>query len=463
MQAWSLAPDGQSSNHQAMSRRKFPPKLEVTVDEIDAEGVGLARWGERDVRVKAGLPGEEVVARTVGRRKGAALAVTEQLTANVSADRQDVPCAFFPRCGGCALQHLNYDSQLRLKQQGLLDELEHCEVSFEKLRAPVGSPQFGYRRKARLGVRALDELLLVGFREAFGGRIVKMTQCMALTPPFDELFPALAALINELSIPGAVPQIETAVGDAQAALVIRHLEALDAKDARLLGEFQLRHNVTIYTQADGYDSVTPLRADAAMPNYSLPEFGVNLEFAVTDFIQVNRVINNALVRAVAAAFESGDNQNSKLHIADMFCGIGNFSLPLARRGHQVSGWEAASEAIERARSNAHRNGLSECTAFAVADLYGLPGDKKLKTEVAQLGGVDALVLDPPRSGAGPALASWLGERVRKVVYVSCNPKTFASDAVVLGQHNFVLTDVGIYDMFPHTAHVETLGIFERRG
>jgi len=433
-----------------MSRRKFPPKLEVTVDEIDAEGVGFARWGE-------------VVARTVGRRKGAALAVTEQLSANVSADRQDAPCAFFPRCGGCALQHMNYASQLQLKQQGLLDELNRCGVSFEQLRAPVGSPQFGYRRKARLGVRALDELLLVGFREAFGGRIVKMTSCMALAPPFDRLFPALVGLIEELSIPGAIPQIETAVGDTQAALVIRHLEALSASDARLLGEFQRRHNVTIYTQADGYDSVTPLSADATMLNYSLPEFGVNLEFAVTDFIQVNRDINDALVRGVAAAFESNKGGQSKLHIADMFCGIGNFSLPLARRGHFISGWEAASDAIDRARGNAHRNGLSNRTEFAVADLYGQPGDKKLKTEIVELPEVDALVLDPPRSGAGPALASWLGEKVRKVVYVSCNPKTFAEDSSVLNQHNFVLSDVGIYDMFPHTAHVETLGIFERRG
>jgi len=374
-----------------------------------------------------------------------------------------VPCDFFPRCGGCALQHMNYEAQLKLKEHGLLDELKQAAVPFETLRAPVGSPQYGYRRKARLGVRALENMLLVGFREAFGGRIVKMTQCMALAPPFDGLFPKLAALISELSIPSAVPQIETAVGDNQAALVIRHLEPLTAKDARLLGEFQTRHNVTVYTQAEGYDSVTPLRADAALLNYSQSEFGLNLEFSVTDFIQVNAAINDALVRAVAGALKPTSGAKGKLHIADMFCGIGNFSLPLARCGHKVSGWEAASDAIDRAKSNAIRNGLSQQTEFKVADLYGQPGDKKLKTEVARIGGVDALVLDPPRSGAGPALASWLGERVQKVVYVSCNPKTFATDAIVLGQHNFKLTDVGIYDMFPHTAHVETLGVFERRG
>jgi len=425
-----------------MSRRKFPPQLEVTIEEIDAEGVGLAHWGEKAVRVKGGLPGETVLARTVGRRKGAALTVTEQVIETASEDRVVPPCAVFPRCGGCALQHLSYERQLQLKQQGL---------------------QFGYRRKARLGVRVLHEMQLVGFRESFGGRIVKMTECPALAPPFDRLFPALADLIRGLSIRAAVPQIETAVGDSGVALVIRHLEPLTAQDVRLLGEFQMRHDLTIYTQAKGYESVAPLSADAQLLNYSLDEFGVNLEFSVTDFIQVNRAINASLVRAVASAVDSLEPTDKKLRVADMFCGIGNFSLPLARRGHKVFGWEAANDAIDRARSNARRNGLAQRTEFAVADLYGQPDDKKLKTPVAQIGEVDALVLDPPRSGAGPALASWLTERVRKVVYVSCNPKTFALDAKILNQNGFALREVGIYDMFPHTAHVETLGVFERNG
>ena len=446
-----------------MSRRKFPPQLEVTIEEIDAEGVGLAHWGEKAVRVKGGLPGETVLARTVGRRKGAALTVTEQVIEKASEDRVVPPCAVFPRCGGCALQHLSYERQLQIKQQGLLVELKESHVHFDKLRLPVASPQFGYRRKARLGVRVLHEMQLVGFRESFGGRIVKMTECPALAPPFDRLFPALAELIRGLSIRAAVPQIETAVGDSGVALVIRHLEPLTAQDVRLLGEFQMRHDLTIYTQAKGYESVAPLSADAQLLNYSLDEFGVNLEFSVTDFIQVNRAINASLVRAVASALDSLEPIDKKLRVADMFCGIGNFSLPLARRGHKVFGWEAANDAIDRARSNARRNGLAQRTEFAVADLYGQPDDKKLKTPVAQIGEVDALVLDPPRSGAGPALASWLTEPVRKVVYVSCNPKTFALDAKILNQNGFALREVGIYDMFPHTAHVETLGVFERNG
>ena len=358
---------------------------------------------------------------------------------------------------------MSYTAQLEQKQSGLLAELRAVDIEFEQLRDPVGSPQFGYRRKARLGVRQLHEMQLVGFREAFGGRIVKMDRCLALTAPFDRLFPELCELVSRLSIPDAVPQIETATGDDKAALVLRHLEPLSAQDARLLGEFQTRHNVWVYTQAQGYDSVTPLSSTAPLLNYSLPEFGVNLEFAATDFVQVNRHINAELVRGVALALEDSRSPNRARRVADMFCGIGNFSLPLARRGHQVFGWEAADEAISRAKRNARRNGLGHLTQFQVADLYGQPGDKKLKTPVAEVSGVDALVLDPPRSGAGPALASWLSPQVRTVVYVSCNPRTFATDARVLASNGFSLRDVGIFDMFPHTAHVETLGVFQCNG
>ena len=442
-----------------MSRKRFPAILDLTIESIDAEGIGFAPLGEKSARVKGGLPGESLSARTVGRRKGAALAVAQVVVANASSQTQAAPCEVFPRCGGCALQHMTYEAQLELKQQGLLGELAAAGVAFDTLRAPVASPQFGYRRKARLGVRKLDELQLVGFRETFGGRVVKMDRCLALAQPFDGLIGQLAALVAALSAPAAIPQIETAVGDNQTALIIRHLERLTPGDVKLLDAFQTRHDLSIYTQSKGYDTVTALSEGVPLLNYSLPEFGLNLEFSVTDFIQVNRHINAALVRSVAAALQS----DGPLRVADMFCGIGNFSLPLARRGHQVSGWEAAGEAIDRARSNARRNGLAASTKFHVADLYGQPGDKKLKTPVAEITGMDALVLDPPRSGAGPALVSWLDQPLRKVVYVSCNPTTFASDARTLVEQGFKLAEVGIYDMFPHTAHVETLGVFERHG
>jgi len=442
-----------------VSRKRFPPELTLSVTAIDSEGVGEARFGEKAVRVKGGLPGEELIARTVGRRKGAALAVAQTLLSDPAAERQTAYCSVFPRCGGCALQHMTYDAQLAHKEQGLLHALRANGIAFGELHPPVSSPQFGYRRKARLGVRRLHEMQLVGFREAFGGRIVKMERCPALAAPFDTLFPDLAQLIGGLSIPASVPQLETAVGDNAAALVLRHLEPLAAADVRALGEFQTQHNVLVYTQAEGYDSVTPLLRDAPMLNYSHLEYGVSLQFEPTDFIQVNQQVNAALVRAVVASLQPGPGQR----IADMFCGIGNFSLPLARRGADVLGWEASPTAIHRARSNAERNQLTGRCLFEVADLYAQPGDKKQQTPLARIEGVSALVLDPPRSGAGPALASWLNKDVEKIAYVSCNPVTFASDAVVLAGAGFELSDVGIYDMFPHTAHVETFGMFIRRG
>lgn len=442
-----------------MSRRRFPPTLDVRISALDAEGVGLAMFGEKNVRVKGALPGEQLIARTVGKRKGAALAVAETINENPSPLRQRAPCPVFSRCGGCALQHMDYSSQLEHKQAGLLQELAANNVSYSLLQPAVGSPQFGYRRKARLGVRRLHEMQLVGFREAFGGRIVKMDSCIALAPPFNELFVALSELISKLSIPAAIPQIETAAGDTDVALVLRHLEPLTVGDARLLGEFEQRHGIWIYTQAAGYDSLKPLSEQAPLLNYSLAEFGLNLQFSVTDFVQVNAYINAALIRAVNAALQPKPGKR----IGDLFCGIGNFSLPLARSGAHVSGWEAASDAIFRARDNAVRNELRDRTQFEVADLYNLPGDEKQKLPIANVSNLDALVLDPPRSGAGPALPSWLAPSVTEVAYVSCNPITFASDARVLLDHGFTLDEVGIYDMFPHTAHVETLGVFRRHG
>ena len=442
-----------------MSRKRFPPTLELQIEALDADGVGVARFGEKRVRVKGALPDEQLIARTVGKRKGAALAVAETITDNASPLRQTPPCEFFPRCGGCALQHMEYAAQLAHKQAGLLQDLAFNNVGYTQLRPAVGSPQFGYRRKARLGVRRLYDMQLVGFREAFGGRIVKMDNCLALAPPFDRLFAPLAELIGKLSIPAAIPQIETAAGDTDIALVVRHLEPLAVADVRLLGEFEQQHRIWVYTQSGGYDTLQPLSSHAPLLNYSLSEFGLNLEFSVTDFVQVNAYINAALVRAVNTALQPRPGKR----IGDLFCGIGNFSLPLARSGAQVTGWEAASAAIDRARLNATRNGLAGRTRFEVADLYNLPGDKKQKLPIADVTNLDALVLDPPRSGAGPALSSWLDPGVSDVAYVSCNPATFASDAAVLLKHGFTLDEVGIYDMFPHTAHVETLGIFRRHG
>lgn len=432
-----------------MSRRRLPSHLELTIDTLDADGHGIAAYGARQVRVKGGLLGETVTARVVGRRKGAVLTVAEEIV-SPNAARVKPPCRFYPRCGGCSAQHVNHEAQLAHKQEQLLKALELNGVVYGELRAPVTGPKVGYRRKARLGVRLLHDQMLVGFRESFGGRIVKMDHCTALAAPFASLIQPLSNMLAALSIPDAIPQLETAVGDTGAALIIRHLQPFTAGDARILGEFERQYGIWIFTQSGGYDTVQPLNGprDSHYLHYGLFEHGLDFEFSVTDFIQVNAHINAALVRSVLAALDVRSGET----VADLFCGIGNFSLPLARRGARVVGYEFAQESVERAAHNARRNGLSERTEFHQADLHTAGAD----IEMPQ---ISAALLDPPRSGAGPNLRHWLVPSLARVAYVSCNPVTFATDAKVLVEQGYELQQVGIYDMFPHTAHVETLGLF----
>ena len=446
-----------------MTRRRLPSPLELAVSHLDTEGCGVACYGNKPVRVKAALPGEQISARVVGRRKGSVLAVTEAVIDSPAQARQRSPCAFYPRCGGCSLQHMTYASQVEHKQQFLLAELKRQEVGYERLRTPVVGPQFGYRRKARLGVRQLHETVLVGFRESFGGRIVKMNGCVVLAPPFDALLDSLARLVSRLSQPDTIAQIETAVGDQtlpgitsqqgpDAAMILRHLAPLNTTDVRVLAEFERTSGVRVYTQSGGYETVSPLSEGPDYLHYALIDWGLDMRFKPTDFVQVNAVLNRALVAAVVAGVRPAIGE----HVADLFCGIGNFSLPLARAGAKVAGFEAESTSIERACMNAAHNGLMGSVQFAVADLYS-------DTCTLDLGSTAALVLDPPRSGAGPQLATWLGRQLRRIVYVSCNPTTFATDAALLASLGFKLREVGIYDMFPQTAHVETLGLFTRHG
>jgi len=436
-----------------LSRRRLPSHLQLAIDGLDQDGHGIATHGTRKVRVKAGLPGETVSARVVGRRKGAVLAVAESVDTG-SKDRVDPACRFYPRCGGCSAQHLSHARQIEHKQAQLLQALALNHVPYGRLRTAVLGPIVGYRRKARLGVRLLNDDVLVGFRESFGGRIVRMSECVALAAPFSQLLKPLSAMLGSLSIPDAIPQLETAVGDDSAAFVLRHLQPLTAGDVRILGEFEQRHRVSVFTQSGGYDTVQALNSSNANQylHYGLAEQGLDFEFKVTDFVQVNAHINAALVRSVLAGLQvqPGDR------VLDLFCGLGNFGLPLARRGARVMGLESAESSVERARHNAKRNGLTAVTQFQVADLHAVNSSFETPS-------VTAAVLDPPRSGAGPELRRWLVPTLRRIAYVSCNPVTFARDAAVLMANGFELSEVGIYDMFPNTAHVETLGLFVKAG
>lgn len=439
----------------AKSRR--PSEVTVDVTGLTAEGLGQAAVDGRALQIRNALPGEQVTARILKRRKGIRFAecAAGLPIENPHPDRRPSACGYFPRCGGCNLHHLAYPAQLALKQQQLADALTAQQVTPRAWSTAQSITRLGYRRKARLGVRQVGEQVLVGFRESFSNRVAKLDACMTLTARLSALIQPLKALLPQLSVADKVPQIEVAQGDEDCALIVRHLEPFTARDLTLWQAFERTHDVQVLLQSGGYDSLATLRDGPVIPlGYQLPEWGIYMTFLPHQFTQVNLDMNKALIRHALAYL--GDLHGRK--VLDLFCGIGNFSLPLARAGARVMGVEAAADAVAMATQNARLNQLQSAIEFRVADLYNPDAD-----HAALLTGYDALLLDPPRSGAGEHLPAWLnGFSGSQVVYVSCNPVSFAKDAAVLSEQGFVLDTVGIFDMFPHTAHVETVGHFVRQ-
>jgi 23S rRNA (uracil1939-C5)-methyltransferase len=430
--------------------RKPPQEHECRIAELTSDGLGVAEVNERPARVRNALPGETVRARIVRKRRGIRYADAVAVD-DVSVDRVAPACPYFPRCGGCAMHHLAPAAQLALKERSVRDVLEHSGVVPSRWHAPVSLVRLGYRRKARLGVRLVGSRVLVGFRESFSNRVARMEACAVLTPRLSALIPGLKKTIAAMSCAHQVPQVELAEGDFAASIIVRHLVPLTAHDVDLWRRFSDRHNVQALMQPGGYDTLHCVHGEAVRDlSYLVPEYGLAMDFHPAQFTQVNAPMNRELIRTALGYF----GPLSGSDVADLFCGIGNFALPLARSGARVRGFELAADAVDKATSNATKNGLVEACRFASLDLYSAAGEIALD--------VDAMLVDPPRSGAGPNLASWVANpRLRRLVYVSCGPKSFAQDAEVLLNCGFALADVGIFDMFPHTAHVETIGHFIR--
>ncbi len=435
---------------------KAPREIQVSVTELGDDGLGTGRFEGRTVRVKNGLPGESVTTKVLKKRRGILYTEASSIV-EPSSDRRHSACDVFPRCGGCVLHHLDYQAQLKLKEQTLLRALADAQVRPASVSAPVYGPRLHYRAKARLGVRIVGGSTLVGFRETFSNRVARMDDCKTLTLPLANLLAPLKEVIGRLSVRHKIPQIELAGGDHEQAIIVRHLEPMQKEDLSLLTNFALESAVRIYLQPKGYDSIwllAPTNAPRYL-HYLNMDFGLCYQFLPADFIQVNPVVNRMLVRSALSHLDLQPGER----VIDLFCGIGNFSLAAARLGARVTGYESAAGAVQRATHNAELNGLSQTVKFEQTDLYDSPCSE---LEEAQF-----LILDPPRSGAGENLIRWLStdafEKLQKVVYVSCNPVTFARDAAMFERFGLQLSKVGIFDMFPHTAHVETLALFERRG
>jgi 23S rRNA (uracil1939-C5)-methyltransferase len=437
--------------------------LDVESLDLDAQGVAHEAEG-KVVFIEGALPGERVQVQ-VHRRKNQWEQASVTAWARESSQRVRPGCAHFGlhagACGGCKMQHLHPAAQVAVKQRTLEDNLWHlAKVRPESVMRPIEGPAWGYRNRARLSVRhvAKKGTVLVGFHERKSRYIADMRQCPVLPPRVDALLMPLRALVMSMAARDTLPQIELAMGDEVLALVLRHLEPLCEADLDRLRDFGLRHRVQWWLQPKGPDSVR--RLDDAGPElaYGLPEFGVLMPFRPTDFTQVNPHINRVLVPRALKLLDV----RSTDRVIDWFCGLGNFTLPLSTQAREVLGIEGSDALVQRARDNAARNGLS--AAFAARDLFQMTPELLLAD-----GAAERWLIDPPREGAF-ALVKAAAELCQtgtwqapsRIVYVSCNPATLARDAgLLVHQAGYRCTAAGIVNMFPHTAHVESIAVFER--
>jgi 23S rRNA (uracil1939-C5)-methyltransferase len=440
-------------NAQPRGRASRQPET-ATITDISHEGRGVAHVEGKTVFIDDALPGEVVEWQRLKRNRnfdeGRLLRVIEP-----SPDRVEPRCAHFGVCGGCVLQHLSGERQLEFKQRQLTEALARIgKVTPEEILPPLQSAVWNYRRRARLAARWVPKKhrTVVGFRERSTPYITDLKRCEVLQAPLDQLVEPLSALLTALSVRNRVPQIEVAVADNAVALVIRVLEPLTEADLELIRQFGRAHAVQMFLQPGGYDTVAPVEAGAEPLEYRLPAFDIRLQFEPTDFVQVNGPLNQQMIeRAVTLlAPAPGDR------VLDLFCGLGNFSLPLARRAGQVVGVEGEAGLVARARANAERNGLTNAQFFT-ANL----ADESIAS-ASWAGKFDKVLLDPPRAGAKEVLPLDAKSGSQTVLYISCHPGSLARDAgILVHEHGYKLRSAGVMDMFPHTAHVESIALFTK--
>ena len=433
----------------------------LEVESLDLEARGVARRDGKVIFIEGALTGELVSAHTLRRKSSYEIARVEQVFRESNL-RVRPKCRHFGMCGGCAMQHVDAGAQVAIKQRALEDGLSHIAgVKPERILPPLHGPTWGYRFRARLAVRwvAKKNKILVGFHERKSSFVADIESCEILPPHVSRLLMPLRGLIGRLSAPDRVPQIEVAVGDRATALVLRHLLPLTSSDIAELRAFADLHDIQWWLQSKGPDTVHALvpEHETALA-YTLPEFGLRMPFRPTDFTQVNHLINRALVSRALGLLQAGSGDR----VADLFCGLGNFTLPLATQAREVVGVEGSQSLVDRAAQTAAAAGIGNAS-FQTLNLF----DVSLQW-LEGLGKFDRILIDPPREGAhavSQALAQLPAAlRPARIVYVSCNPGTLSRDAAILvHEGNYALRSAGVINMFPHTGHVESIAVFEPAG
>ncbi|MFC5513718.1 23S rRNA (uracil(1939)-C(5))-methyltransferase RlmD [Massilia jejuensis] len=443
----------------------------IEIKSLDADARGVGHLENEDgsqgkvVFVEDALPGERVSYEVKRKKKNweAGRMVTLQ---RASSMRVEPRCRHFGVCGGCSMQHLEPTAQVAIKGRTLEDNLWHIsKVKAENIMRPMVGPTWGYRFRARLSVRwvAKKETVLVGFHERGSAFVADITFCHILPPRLGAMLVPLRALIGAMSLYNQVPQIEVAVGEESTALVMRNMAPLTAKDEELVKAFADEWGIQWWLQPKGPDSVYPFYPLGKELYYTLPEFGVRMPFKPTDFTQVNHQINRALVHKALGLLDVQPDDR----VADLFCGLGNFTLPLATQAREVVGIEGSPILSERALENARANGLSEKTRFYTRNLFEVRPE-----DLVALGRFDRMLIDPPRDGAIALAEALAGLRAagraeflpKRIVYVSCSPSTLARDAgALVNGAGYVLKKAGVVNMFPHTSHVESIGVFDLPG
>ncbi len=448
-----------------MARRRNRKKLDLTPREIqiesmahDGRGVGRGEDG-KVVFVDFALPGEKVRYIPVMNRKSYLFGTTIEVL-EPSEHRIEPKCAVFGDCGGCVLQHLDENVQIKYKQQQLLENFKKIgDVQPENLMEPMTGAHWGYRRRARLGAKYVPKKggMIVGFRERNTSYIQPTDKCEVLYPEVSAMFPDLRATLEQTSCNDKIPQVEISVADNAVVMIVRHLETFVQSDLDLLTEFAKRNEVQLFLQPGNLKSVHPLypeKPDALF--YEFKEFDIKVEFLPTDFIQVNGGINDQLVSKAIELLDIQENDR----VLDLFCGVGNFTLPLARRSNYVVGVEGDQALVNRAIHNKELNQLDNVD-FHFGDLFKEDMSSSSHGDWLEQK-FDKILLDPPRSGAAEMIKRLPEFGASKVVYVSCGPATLARDAgVMVNEHGYRMTYAGVIDMFPHTAHVESIAVFEK--